>query len=109
MSPASYTLGQQTRKFSKLSQQLKLPPRSQPMNNFPLAVLLRSVRDAADDARRAGFTDHASKIEAAANLLTNGAIDPVGKIPEFKYCAVQLTAGGSLVAQRGYSDPAGPA
>jgi formate dehydrogenase major subunit len=47
--------------------------------------------------------------EAAANLLTNGAIDPFGKIPEFKYCAVQLTAGGSLVAQRGYSDPAGPA
>jgi formate dehydrogenase major subunit len=47
--------------------------------------------------------------EAAANLMTNGAIDPVGKIPEFKYCAVQLTAGGTLVAQRGYSDPAGRA
>ena len=28
--------------------------------------------------------------EAAANLLTNGALDPVGKIPEFKYCAVRV-------------------
>ncbi len=30
--------------------------------------------------------------EAAANLLTNEAIDPVGKIPEFKYCAVKISA-----------------
>jgi formate dehydrogenase major subunit len=28
--------------------------------------------------------------EAAANLLTNAALDPVGKIPEFKYCSVRL-------------------
>ncbi len=28
--------------------------------------------------------------EAAANLLTNEALDPFGKIPEFKFCAVQL-------------------
>ncbi len=28
--------------------------------------------------------------EAAANLLTNAALDPFGKIPEFKYCAVRL-------------------
>ena len=26
-------------------------------------------------------------VEAAANLLTNPALDPFGKIPEFKYCA----------------------
>jgi len=32
--------------------------------------------------------------EAAANLLTNPALDPVGKIPEFKYCAVRVSAGG---------------
>jgi formate dehydrogenase major subunit len=31
--------------------------------------------------------------EAAANLLTNPALDPFGKIPEFKYCAVRVTAG----------------
>jgi formate dehydrogenase major subunit len=30
--------------------------------------------------------------EAAANLLTNAALDPFGKIPEFKYCAVKLEA-----------------
>ena len=28
--------------------------------------------------------------EAAANLLTNAALDPFGKIPEFKYCAVAI-------------------
>ncbi|MGI9229177.1 MAG: formate dehydrogenase subunit alpha [Gammaproteobacteria bacterium] len=30
--------------------------------------------------------------EAAANLLTNEALDPYGKIPEFKFCAVKLQA-----------------
>jgi formate dehydrogenase major subunit len=29
-------------------------------------------------------------VEAAANLLTNAALDPFGKIPEFKYCAVSV-------------------
>ncbi|NIR60690.1 MAG: formate dehydrogenase subunit alpha, partial [Gammaproteobacteria bacterium] len=28
--------------------------------------------------------------EAAANLLTNEALDPFGKIPEFKFCAVRV-------------------
>lgn len=28
--------------------------------------------------------------EAAANLLTNDALDPEAKIPEFKACAVQV-------------------
>ena len=28
--------------------------------------------------------------EAAANLLTNPALDPFGKIPEFKFCAAKL-------------------
>jgi formate dehydrogenase major subunit len=32
--------------------------------------------------------------EAAANMLTNPVLDPFGKIPEFKYCAVKLTKGG---------------
>ena len=30
--------------------------------------------------------------EAAANLLTNPALDPFGKIPEFKYCAAKVVA-----------------
>ncbi len=29
-------------------------------------------------------------VEAAANLLTNPVLDPMGKIPEFKYCAVKI-------------------
>ena len=32
--------------------------------------------------------------EAAANLMTNAALDPFGKIPEFKYCAVAIRRGG---------------
>ena len=32
--------------------------------------------------------------EAAVNQLTNPALDPVAKIPEFKYCAVRMRAGG---------------
>jgi formate dehydrogenase major subunit len=31
--------------------------------------------------------------EAAANLLTHAALDPFGKIPEFKYCAVRIETG----------------
>jgi formate dehydrogenase major subunit len=27
-------------------------------------------------------------------MLTNPKLDPVGKIPEFKYCAVRVTKGG---------------
>jgi formate dehydrogenase major subunit len=34
--------------------------------------------------------------EAAANLMTNAALDPFGKIPEFKYCAIAVKAGGQL-------------
>jgi len=34
--------------------------------------------------------------EAAANILTNPALDPFGKIPEFKYCAVRVRKGGRL-------------
>ncbi|MBP1149562.1 MULTISPECIES: formate dehydrogenase subunit alpha [Methylocaldum] len=34
--------------------------------------------------------------EASANLITNEALDPYGKIPEFKFCAVKVTPGGKL-------------
>jgi formate dehydrogenase major subunit len=40
--------------------------------------------------------------EAAANLLTNPALDPFGKIPEFKYCAVKITKGGELAPVSSY-------
>ena len=40
--------------------------------------------------------------EAAANLMTNAALDPFGKIPEFKYCAVAVKAGGQLSEAVGF-------
>jgi formate dehydrogenase major subunit len=52
--------------------------------------------------------------EAAANLMTNAALDPFGKIPEFKYCAVAIEASGEVAATAGYgaaaqADAANPA
>ena len=41
--------------------------------------------------------------EAAANLLTNAALDPFGKIPEFKYCAVAVRGGGVPAQSAGYA------
>ncbi len=40
--------------------------------------------------------------EAAANLITNSALDPFDKIPEFKYCAVKLAKGGEAARVMGY-------
>jgi formate dehydrogenase major subunit len=40
--------------------------------------------------------------EAAVNKLTNPALDPVGKIPEFKYCAIRVTPGGEVAVQGSY-------
>ncbi|HBI70727.1 MAG TPA: formate dehydrogenase subunit alpha [Massilia sp.] len=40
--------------------------------------------------------------EAAINRLTNAALDPYGKIPEFKYCAVKVMPGGEVAAQGSY-------
>ena len=44
--------------------------------------------------------------EAAANLMTNAALDPFGKIPEFKYCAVAIRRGGTPTAAPGYGTAA---
>jgi formate dehydrogenase major subunit len=41
--------------------------------------------------------------EAAANALTNPVLDPFGKIPEFKFCAVKVTAGGQVATEFGYA------
>jgi formate dehydrogenase major subunit len=40
--------------------------------------------------------------EAAINKLTNSALDPFGKIPEFKYCAVHVSLGGIPPVQASY-------
>ena len=33
-------------------------------------------------------------VEAAANILTNPALDPFGMIPEFKFCAAKVEPAG---------------
>jgi formate dehydrogenase major subunit len=61
----------------------------------PVALETRRGRIAAL-ARRDSATPRGSVfmpfayVEAAANILTNPRLDPYGKIPEFKYCAVRL-------------------
>jgi formate dehydrogenase major subunit len=34
--------------------------------------------------------------------MTNAALDPIGKIPEFKYCAIAVKAGGTLATAHGF-------
>jgi formate dehydrogenase major subunit len=46
--------------------------------------------------------------EAAANLLTNPVLDPFGKIPEFKYCAVRVTRGGATPKRASYGGGQAP-
>jgi formate dehydrogenase major subunit len=62
-----------------------------------------SLRVRRDDGTPAGsvFMPFAY-YEAAANLMTNAALDPFGKIPEFKYCAVAVRAGGQLPQTAGF-------
>ena len=67
-------------------------------------VVLRTRRGAirlaarADEAMpRASVFVPFAFAEAAANLLTNPALDPYGKIPEFKFCAVRVEAAGVAV------------
>lgn len=40
--------------------------------------------------------------EAAINKLTNAALDPYAKIPEFKYCAIRVSLGGVAPLQGSY-------
>jgi formate dehydrogenase major subunit len=40
--------------------------------------------------------------EAAINELTNAALDPYAKIPEFKYCAIRVSLGGSAPVQSSF-------
>ena len=40
--------------------------------------------------------------DAAINKLTKAALDPFGKIPEFKYWVIRLTAGGPAPVQSSY-------
>ena len=38
-------------------------------------------------------------VEAAANVLTNPSLDPIGKIPEFKFAAVRVEATEAIAAE----------
>lgn len=51
-----------------------------------IEVKIRSDRDVPENMVFMPFC----YAEAAANLLTNPALDPFGKIPEFKFCAVRV-------------------
>ena len=53
-----------------------------------ITVMARADRAVAPDMVFLPF----AYVEAAANLLTNPALDPYGKIPEFKFSAVRVTA-----------------
>ena len=51
-------------------------------------IMARADRNVAPDMVFLPF----AYVEAAANILTNAALDPFGKIPEFKYSAVRVEA-----------------
>jgi formate dehydrogenase major subunit len=49
-----------------------------------------------------------ANIKLSAKTIAVGLwLDPFGKIPEFKYCAVQVTKGGQVAQVMGYgtNDP----
>ena len=51
-----------------------------------IEIMVRSDRAVSEDMVFLPF----AYVEAAANILTNSALDPYGKIPEFKFCAVKV-------------------
>jgi formate dehydrogenase major subunit len=68
------------------------------------AVAIHARRD--DGTPRGAIFIPFAYYEASANLLTNAALDPFGKIPEFKYCAVAIKRGGVPVHAAGYGSGA---
>jgi formate dehydrogenase major subunit len=59
-----------------------------------ITVMARADRAVAEDNVFLPF----AYVEAAANILTNAALDPYGKIPEFKFCAIRVEKAGETVA-----------
>jgi formate dehydrogenase major subunit len=60
-----------------------------------IEIMARADRAVAPDTVFVPF----AFVEAAANLLTNPALDPYGKIPEFKFSAVRVEKAGALAAE----------
>ena len=59
-----------------------------------ITIMARADRAVAEDMVFLPF----AYVEAAANILTNPALDPVGKIPEFKFAAVRVEKAPETVA-----------
>ncbi len=59
-----------------------------------IEIMARADRAIAEDMVFVPF----AYVEAAANILTNPALDPYGKIPEFKFAAVRIEPAESPVA-----------
>jgi formate dehydrogenase major subunit len=59
-----------------------------------IQIMARADRAVAEDMVFLPF----AYVEAAANILTNPAVDPYGKIPEFKFSAVRVEAVQTQVA-----------
>jgi formate dehydrogenase major subunit len=59
-----------------------------------ITIMARSDRAVAEDVVFVPF----AYVEAAANILTNPAVDPYGKIPEFKFAAVRVEKADGTVA-----------
>ncbi|MDV4144506.1 formate dehydrogenase subunit alpha [Shimia sp. FJ5] len=60
-----------------------------------IEIMARADRAVAEDMVFVPF----AYVEAAANVLTNPAIDPYGKIPEFKFSAVRVEAAEQIAAE----------
>ena len=60
-----------------------------------IEIMARADRAVAEDMVFVPF----AYVEAAANVLTNPAIDPYGKIPEFKFAAVRVEPKNKIAAE----------
>lgn len=60
-----------------------------------IEIMARADRAVAEDMVFVPF----AYVEAAANVLTNPAVDPYGKIPEFKFSAVRVEAVTKIAAE----------
>ena len=61
---------------------------------FQIEIMAREDRAVSPDMVFLPF----AYVEAAANILTNPAVDPYGKIPEFKFSAVKVEAVAGQIA-----------
>jgi len=60
-----------------------------------IEIMARADRAIAEDMVFVPF----AYVEAAANILTNSAVDPYGKIPEFKFSAVRIENASQIAAE----------